>query len=121
MYRIWCKNNNNWETNVFVSPTGDMVEIKNNMMLPLSPKNHILQLKSKFKDSNGKYIFEGDLINASTLSMPIEVWYDDGGSWVAGIKEGEDSCDDYLWRTLHQFPDCKVVGNIFEGVIENDM
>lgn len=121
MYRVWCKNNNKWEKDVLLSPRDTMYEMTDRGPRVLNPFTHILQFNSHVKDSKGKYIFDGDLLYSPELSRPIEVWYDNNGSWLAGIKEGDNRCDDYLWRTLGQFKDCIIIGNIFEGVIGNDL
>lgn len=121
MYRVWCKNNKEWEKNVLLTHSGNLLEISNNVPRFLNSYSHIIQFKTGMKDSKGKDIFDGDLLSSPDLSMPIEVWYDNNGSWLAGIKEGDNRCDDYLWRTLGQFKDCIIIGNIFEGVIGNDL
>lgn len=120
MYRVWCKNKNEWEKNVLLSPNGLLFEYFNNRLVMLSDKTHILQLSTQIVDANNQTIYDGDLLMSKDFKKPIEVWYDNG-NWLAGFKNEEERCDDYLWRTLTQFSDCVIIGNVHEGVKMNDM
>lgn len=120
MYRVWCKNKNEWEQNVLLASNGMLFEYFNNRLITLSDKTHILQLSTQVADINNTVIYDGDLLMSSRLTKPIQVWYEEG-NWLAGFKDINERCEDYLWRTLLQFPDCVIVGNIFEGVTINDM
>lgn len=65
------------------------------------------------KDSNGKEIFEGDIVYDNGVMLEFEVRYHKGGFWCFNKEEDR-------MGLLGLFKASKVIGNIHEGVKAND-
>lgn len=106
MYRVWCKNKNEWErSHHALLPTGELLDLRYNRFM--SPENHIVQFCSKMKDTTGKYIYEGDIARGEYYN-----------SYIVGVIVFKDGGFKIKWKGNYFFfysDDIEIIGNIFEN------
>ena len=126
-YRLWCKNNNEWERdNSWIGIIGCLMTLRNGCPLPLSSNTHILQRSTGRKDISGREVFEGDIVESHQGSQILDIvmvirygtyeaycpaddcYMDNVGFYVEAVG--------YPQMPLGPLEDyAKVIGNIFEN------
>lgn len=127
-YRLWCKNNNEWEKdNAWIGLNGCLMTLRHGCPYPLSADTHILQRSSGKKDIFGQEIFEGDIIESHVpggqiLAQNMIVQYGTYNVWCPVDKEYMENVGFYVSALgLKDMPlgptedYAKVIGNIFEN------
>ena len=127
-YRLWCKNNNEWEKdNSWIGMNGCLMTLRNGCPFPLRSDTHILQRSTEKNDISGKEIFEGDIIESHVtggriLALNMIVQYGTYRAWCPIDKEYMTNVGFYV--SVPGLPDmplgptedyAKVIGNIFEN------
>ena len=126
-YRLWCKNNNEWERdNSWVGINGCLVTLRHGCPYPLSSDTHILQQSTGRKDISGQEVYEGDIIESHQGTQILDIvmvirygtyqaycpvddcYMDNVGFYVEAVG--------YPQMPLGMLEDyAKVIGNIYEN------
>lgn len=127
-YRLWCKNNNEWEkNNSWIGINGCLMTLRHGCPYPLSSDTHILQRSTGKTDISGREVFEGDIIESHLpdgriLDMNMVVRYGTYQEYCPVDEEYMDNVGFYVYA--QGYPDmplgpledyAKVIGNIFEN------
>jgi uncharacterized phage protein (TIGR01671 family) len=116
-YRVWCKDNNEWEKHpVLLDTNGIIWHYQHVQIIPLKPENHIVCFFTELKDKNDKEIYEGDIVKATFIGNFIApIIFDEGCFKFNTVSNGEhpyillkDWCNQ-----KHKL--CEVIGNIYEN------
>lgn len=127
-YRLWCKNNNEWEkNNSWIGMNGCLMTLRHGCPYPLRSDTHILQRSTGKTDISGREVFEGDIIESHLpdgriLDINMVVRY---GTYQDYCPVDEEYMDNVGFYVCAQgYPDmplgplenyAKVIGNIFEN------
>ena len=114
-YRLWCKDKNEWEKDDWVIlPNGDLMWVEyGNLVGGVYMKNHTLIRSTEFKDTEGKEIYEGDIIRywdgvEERYKLAV-IKFDAGGFIMIN--------DRIRWNIYltDENDEIKIVGNIYEN------
>jgi len=109
-YRVWCRNKKEWEADpTLISPIGVAFDLnrRQNRLVLLDEKTHIVELSTGIHDKNGVEIFEGDCVRFEVHDGATVVWNCTSACFeFKAIK--------YYCETDISQP-CEVVGNIHEN------
>lgn len=74
MYRLWCKDKNEWERdNRWIGLNGCLMTLRQGCPYPLSTGTHVLQRSTGKRDISGQEVYEGDVIeNPNGIRMEIK-------------------------------------------------
>ena len=82
MFRVWCKNKNEWETDFAVmDQDGRFYFMVNSNLQPINMKNHIVEFSSGVCDKNGVKIYEGDIVNVPYNYIGNQTVVYENGKW----------------------------------------
>ena len=114
-YRLWCKDKNEWEKDDWVIlPNGNLMWVEyGNLVGGVYMKNHTLIRSTEFKDTEGKEIYEGDIIRywdgvEERYKLAV-IKFDAGGFIMIN--------DRIRWNIYltDENDEIKIVGNIYEN------
>lgn len=98
VFRVWCKNKNEWETHqTFLTNDGILLHSSLRQLLPLNKDTHIISFYTGINDKNDKMIFAGDVVKRGDLIQVVK--YHHGAYNIAIFDE------DIL----------EVIGNVFDN------
>lgn len=108
-FRVWCKENNEWEKHVcFLNNKGYLFHFNGDRLIPLKKENHIISWDTGRYDKNGNSIYEGDIIKCDYIlncyNKPLIQFYE--------FSEG-------LFDIFSPEEFGEVVGNIYKNKIED--
>lgn len=114
-FRVWCKNNNEWEKDsVALLKDGTLLDL--NKRIPLRKDTHVVQFHTGLKDMAEKEIYDGDIIKtyfAGEDQGNVIVKYEDAAYVICNSLE-----DNYYEGTLidiYEYEEIEVIGNIYEN------
>ena len=114
-YRLWCRDKNEWEKDDWVIlPNGNLMWVEyGNLVGGVYMKNHTLIRSTEFKDTEGKEIYEGDIIRywdgvEERYKLAV-IKFDAGGFIMIN--------DRIRWNIYltDENDEIKIVGNIYEN------
>jgi len=121
-FRVWYKNNNEWEKNpCFLSQDGIVYQQISAMeFAPCTKDTHVVQFCTTFKDEDKKEIYEGDICQGINKLYLCHRSEEKSGYYFKVIKSETVLCRDlsfpmWQWSIDGEMPDIKVVGNIFKN------
>lgn len=108
-FRVWDKHHKQWIGACAIELDGTIIDIHN----AIPETNCIAQQYTGLKDTNGKEIFEGDILNCDLVGGddPQTVIFKDGIFTLDYLTPG---CYN-LYDEINQMVRHKVIGNIFEN------
>jgi len=86
-FRIWCKNNNEWEKDdIAIKPNGFILHLGTPKSMPCMVRSdtHIIQFFTGLPDKNEREIYEDDLCKDEKETVYQVVWVEDHAEW--GLK-----------------------------------
>ncbi len=108
-YRVWCKNNNEWERDTcYLAPDGTLYQRKRNGLIPCREDTHVVQFSSGLPDKNKFEIYDGDVIEYKVTDKDGELLTK---RMTVYLENGKFKTQISTLFAVHLI--CEVVGNIF--------
>ena len=126
-YKVWCKNNNEWEKDkMMFFCDGSLAQLKNGLIIPCKQETHIIVFYTGLLDKNSKEIYEGDI-----LKRYVDYDEDDKHEEIGyvgyrdccyvleerrNVKEKDiEKTVQYIEWSSEFFENCEVIGNIYSN------
>ena len=119
-FRVWCHDKHEWEKDDIVLDMDGILHHASPM--GLRPENHVLQLCTGLKSSNGRYIYEGDIVDEGDNFDSVVKFGECHEIGTVGfyleelkIKEGEHGRRQHpLNHSTRKTTEWKIIGNVFQ-------
>lgn len=66
-FRVWNLKDEVFENNILLSSENELYKIKNNKLIKVKRENYVVQYSIDIKDENGIEIYEGDIVEKSSM------------------------------------------------------
>ncbi|HYH03629.1 MAG TPA: YopX family protein [Bacillota bacterium] len=116
-YRIWCKNNKEWERDdIAIKPNGFILHMNTRKPFPCMVRadTHIIEFFTGLHDTTTKKaeLWENDIVEHGEMPYQV-VWNEEQGYWAAHPLITTEAETMLFW--LIDEGDCVKVGNIHEN------